>query len=104
MTLPTHPANYQASASYTHRQMEHSCCQMIPIRITQTNEGNHSVRAVYNRWEGVLGAYHFDELRQLELDGDREGLRNVDHRPNQLVVAGDEIIVQPLRIGIPFCK
>ncbi|GFU38490.1 uncharacterized protein NPIL_269241 [Nephila pilipes] len=48
--------------------------------------------------------YHFDELRQLELDGDREGLRNINHRTNQLVVPGDEIVVQPLRIGISFCK
>ncbi|GFY46340.1 hypothetical protein TNIN_115681 [Trichonephila inaurata madagascariensis] len=48
--------------------------------------------------------YHFDELRQLELDGDRKGLRNINHRSNQLVVPGDEIVVQPLRIGVSFWK
>jgi hypothetical protein len=43
-------------------------------------------------------AYHINELRELELEPDGDGLRHVDHRPHQLVVVGQEVVVEPLGI------
>jgi len=44
--------------------------------------------------------HHINELRQLQLDPDGQGIRGVDHRPDQLVVVGQEVIVQSLRVGV----
>lgn len=44
--------------------------------------------------------YHVDELGKFELDADPEDVRRVDHRPDQLVVVGQEIVVETLGVWV----
>lgn len=45
--------------------------------------------------------YHIDELRQLKLDAYTQHVRGVHHRAHELVVVGQQVVVEPLRVRIP---
>lgn len=44
--------------------------------------------------------HHVDELRQLELDADPEDIRGVDDRSHQLVVVGEQVVVETLGVRV----
>lgn len=48
--------------------------------------------------------YQIDELGEFELDADREDVRIVHHGPDDLVVIGEEVVVEPLRVRIPSAR
>lgn len=63
-----------------------------------------SASATFNRFRflslrGLL-TYNIDQLRELELDFNGEGVCDVDHWTNQLVVIRQEVVVQSLRVWI----
>ena len=45
-------------------------------------------------------SYQINKLRQPKSQFDRDFLGVIDHRPNESVIIGQEVIVQPLGIGI----
>lgn len=47
-----------------------------------------------------IASYHIDELRKLEFYFNGEGVCDVDHWTNQLVVIRQEVVVQSLRVWI----
>ena len=47
-----------------------------------------------------ITTHHVDELRELELEPDGHRLRDVDDGPHQLVVVGEEVVVEPLGVGV----
>lgn len=47
-----------------------------------------------------ITAYHIDELRKLELYFNGEGVCDIDHWTNQLVVIRQEVVVQSLRVWV----
>lgn len=49
---------------------------------------------------GSLGAHHVDELTQLELDAHGESVADVEHGPHELVVVAEQVVVQPLGVGV----
>lgn len=44
--------------------------------------------------------YDIDELAQLELDADAQHVGGVDDGAHQLVVVGQQVVVQPLGVGV----
>ncbi len=62
--------------------------------------GNEKERSSLPRHGETVDTYHVDELRQLELDPDRESVCGVDDRAHQLVVVGEEVVVEALGIGV----
>ena len=47
-----------------------------------------------------LLTHHGNQLGELELEVDSDGLGDVGHGPHQLVVVGEEVIIEPLGIGV----
>ena len=45
--------------------------------------------------------HHGYQLGELELELNRHHLRHVGHGPHQLVVVGQEVIVEALGVGVP---
>ena len=62
--------------------------------------GNEKERTSLPLHGETMDTYHVDELRQLELDPDRESVCGVDDRAHQLVVVGEEVVVEALGIGV----
>lgn len=58
----------------------------------QTSVGFFLVLLYKQRCEDII-AYHVDELRKLELYFNGEGICDVDHWTNQLVVVRQEVVV-----------
>ena len=44
--------------------------------------------------------HHVDELGELELELDGDGVRDVHDGPDQLVVGGEQVIKQPLGVWV----
>lgn len=44
--------------------------------------------------------YDIDELTQFEFDADAQHVGGVDDRPHQLVVVGEEVVVEALGVGV----
>jgi len=49
---------------------------------------------------GDVQTYHVDELGELKLDADAQHVRGVDHGAHELVVVGQQVIVETLRVGV----
>jgi hypothetical protein len=47
-----------------------------------------------------MQAHHVYQLGKFEFDADPEDVRGVDHRPHQLVVVGEEVVVEAFGIRI----
>lgn len=50
--------------------------------------------------EPVSDTYDVDELTEFEFDANAQHVGGVDDRPDQFVVVGEEVIVEPLGIGV----
>ena len=44
--------------------------------------------------------HHVDELRELELELDGDGVRDIHDGSDQLVVRGEQVVKQPLGVGV----
>ena len=44
--------------------------------------------------------HHVDKLGEFELDADGEGVGGVAHRPHQLVVVGQQVVIETLCVRI----
>jgi hypothetical protein len=49
---------------------------------------------------GDVETYHVDELGELKLDADAQHVRGVDHGAHELVVVGQQVVVEALRVGV----
>ena len=48
--------------------------------------------------------HHVNQLGELQLELDGDGVRDVDDRPHQLVVAGQQVVKQPLGVRITLSQ
>lgn len=44
--------------------------------------------------------YDIDELAEFEFDADAEHVGGVDDGPHELVVVGEQVVVEPLGVGV----
>ena len=44
--------------------------------------------------------YHVNQLREFELDFDGEGVTDVGNGPHELVVVGQQVVVEALGVGV----
>ena len=50
--------------------------------------------------DSVSQTHHVNKLGQFELQPDRNGLRDVDDWPDQLVVPGEDLVVESLGVRV----
>ena len=48
--------------------------------------------------------HHINQLGELQLELDGDGVRDVDDGPHQLVVAGEQVVKQPLGVRITLSQ
>ena len=48
----------------------------------------------------LVATHHIDQLGELELELDGDGVRDVHDGPDELVVGGEQVIKQPLGIRV----
>ena len=48
--------------------------------------------------------YHINQLGELQLELNGDGVRDVDDGPHQLVVAGEQIVKQPLGVWVTLSQ
>ena len=48
--------------------------------------------------------HHVNQLGELQLELDGDGVGDVDNRPNQLVVAGEQVVKQPLGVRVALSQ
>ena len=48
--------------------------------------------------------HHINQLGELQFELDCDGVRDVDDRPHQLVVAGEQVVKQPLGVWITLSQ
>jgi hypothetical protein len=60
------------------------------------------IKVVPGPQRGRVRTYHFDQLAQFQSEPHGQRLRVVSHRPDQSVVVGQQVVVQPLgvRVGL----
>ena len=51
----------------------------------------------------LVATHHIDQLGELELELDGDGVRDVHDGPDELVVGGEQVIKQPLGIRVTRC-
>lgn len=44
--------------------------------------------------------YHVDELRKFELDPHSQSVAHVRYGPDEFVVVGQEVVIEPLRVRV----
>ena len=49
-------------------------------------------------------SHHINQLGELQLELDGDGVRDVDDGPHQLVVAGEQVVKQPLGVWITLSQ
>lgn len=63
------------------------------------------INVITQAWRALCKtSYHIDELRKLEFYFNGEGVCDVDHWTNQLVVIRQEVVVQSLRVWISWAS
>ena len=48
--------------------------------------------------------HHINQLGELQLELDGDGVRDVDDGPHQLVVAGEQVVKQPLGVWVTLSQ
>ena len=49
-------------------------------------------------------SHHINQLGELQLELDGDGVRDVDDGPHQLVVAGEQVVKQPLGVWVTLSQ